>query len=63
MPADRRVAVLGFALLVLFWGSAYGAVKIALEYAPPVLFAGIRMLLCGVADADLSRCVGLIGKH
>ena len=49
MLADRRVAVLGFALLVLFWGSAYGAVKIALEYAPPVLFAGIRMLLCGVA--------------
>ncbi len=49
MLADRRVAILAFALLVLFWGSAYGAVKIGLEYAPPVLFAGIRMLLCGVA--------------
>jgi O-acetylserine/cysteine efflux transporter len=47
--ADRRVAILAFALLVLFWGSAYGAVKIGLEYAPPVLFAGTRMLLCGVA--------------
>ena len=49
MLADRRIAVLAFTLLVLFWGSAYGAVKIGLEYAPPVLFAGIRMLLCGVA--------------
>jgi drug/metabolite transporter (DMT)-like permease len=46
--ADRRFAVLAFVLLVMFWGSAFGAIKISLEYAPPVLFAGTRTLLCGV---------------
>jgi O-acetylserine/cysteine efflux transporter len=45
--ADRRFAVLAFVLLVVFWGSAFGAIKISLEYAPPVLFAGARSLLCG----------------
>jgi drug/metabolite transporter (DMT)-like permease len=49
--ADRRVAVLAFALLVLFWGSVFMAIKIGLEYAPPVLFAGARMLICGVVMA------------
>ena len=48
MLADRRITVLAFGLLVLFWGSAFGAIKISLEYAPPVLFAGSRTLLCGV---------------
>ena len=48
MLADRRFTVLAFGLLVLFWGSAFGAIKISLEYAPPVLFAGTRTLLCGV---------------
>jgi drug/metabolite transporter (DMT)-like permease len=45
---DRRFSVLAFVLLVLFWGSAFGAIKISLEYAPPLLFAGTRTLLCGV---------------
>jgi drug/metabolite transporter (DMT)-like permease len=44
---DRRGAVLAFSLLVFFWGSVWGAIKIGLEYAPPVLFAGTRMLICG----------------
>ena len=51
MLADRRVAALAVSLLVLFWGSTYGAIKIGLEYAPPVLFAGTRALLCGVVMA------------
>jgi O-acetylserine/cysteine efflux transporter len=42
-----RVAALAYALLVFFWGSVWGAIKIGLEYAPPVLFAGTRMLICG----------------
>ncbi len=29
--AGRRFTVLAFALLVLFWGSAFGAIKISLE--------------------------------
>lgn len=48
---DRRFAVLAFALLVVFWGSAFGAIKISLEYAPPILFAGTRTLLCGAVIA------------
>ena len=49
--ADRRIAVVAFTLLILFWGSAFGAIKIGLEHAPPVLFAGTRTLLCGVVAA------------
>jgi len=48
---DRRVAVLAFTLLVLFWGSAFTTIKVALAYSPPVLFAGTRTLLCGVLVA------------
>ncbi|MGZ4467747.1 MAG: DMT family transporter [Nocardioidaceae bacterium] len=42
-------------LLVLAWGSTFGAVKIGLESAPPLLFAGIRGLVGGVALAVLAR--------
>lgn len=51
MLADRRIAVVAFVLLILFWGSAFGAIKIGLEHAPPVLFAGTRTLLCGAVVA------------
>src|SRR5918912_1458769 len=47
MLEDRRFAVLAFVLLVLFWGSAFTAIKVGLGYAPPVLFVGMRTLLCG----------------
>jgi O-acetylserine/cysteine efflux transporter len=49
--ADRRIAVVAFVLLILFWGSAFGAIKIGLGHAPPVLFAGTRTLLCGMVAA------------
>ncbi len=49
--ADRRFAIVAFVLLVLFWGSAFSAIKIGLGYSPPVLFAGLRTLLCGVVVA------------
>ncbi|MGB3635645.1 MAG: DMT family transporter [Rubrobacteraceae bacterium] len=45
----RRYVVLAFALLVVFWGSAFSVVKVGLEYSPPLLFAGLRTLLGGVA--------------
>jgi drug/metabolite transporter (DMT)-like permease len=41
--------VLAFALLVVFWGSAFAVVKVGLEYSPPMLFAGLRILLGGLA--------------
>jgi drug/metabolite transporter (DMT)-like permease len=45
----RRFVVLAFALLVLFWGSSFAVVKVGLEYSPPVLFAGSRSLIGGLA--------------
>ncbi len=45
----RRFVVPAFALLVLFWGSAFAAVKIGLDYSPPVLFAGLRAFVGGLA--------------
>ena len=44
----RRYAVLAFALLVLFWGSAFSVVKVGLEYSPPMIFAGLRTLIGGL---------------
>lgn len=49
--SDRRFGVMAFVLLVLFWGSAFAVIKVGLGYSPPVLFAGIRTLLCGVVMA------------
>jgi drug/metabolite transporter (DMT)-like permease len=45
----RRFVVLAFSLLVLFWGSSFAVVKIGLDYSPPVLFAGLRILVGGLA--------------
>jgi O-acetylserine/cysteine efflux transporter len=45
----RRFVVVAFSLLVLFWGSSFAVVKIGLDYSPPSLFAGLRILLGGLA--------------
>jgi len=45
----RRFVVLAFSLLVLFWGSAFAVVKVGLEFSTPVLFAGLRSLIGGLA--------------
>lgn len=44
----RRFVVPAFVLLVLFWGSAFAAVKVGLYYSPPVLFAGMRSFVGGL---------------
>ena len=44
----RSYVVLAFALLVLFWGSAFSVVKVGLDYAPPMIFAGLRTLMGGL---------------
>ena len=41
--------VLAFVVLVVLWGSSFSALKVGLEYAPPVLFAGMRSVLGGLA--------------
>ena len=45
----RRFVVLAFSLLVVSWGSSFAVVKIGLDYSPPLLFAGLRILLGGLA--------------
>lgn len=40
--------MLAFVVLVLAWSSAFSVVKVGLDYAPPVLFAGGRTLLSGI---------------
>jgi len=49
----RRGAV-GVVVLVLAWGSTFAAVKIGLEDAPPILFAGLRSVLGGAVMAVLA---------
>ena len=45
----RRYVVLAFVLLVVFWGSAFSVVKVGLDFSPPMIFAGLRTLLGGLA--------------
>jgi drug/metabolite transporter (DMT)-like permease len=45
----RRFVVLAFGSLVLFWGSAFAVVKDGLDFSPPILFAGLRSLIGGLA--------------
>jgi drug/metabolite transporter (DMT)-like permease len=54
----RRFVVLAFVLLVLFWGSSFAVVKVGLEYSPPVLFAGLRALIGGLAMVFVARLWG-----
>lgn len=45
---SKSKAALGIAFVVVVWGSVWPIYKIALEYTPPVLFAGMRSLLGGI---------------
>ncbi len=47
-----------FALLVLFWGSAFAAVKVGLDYSPPVLFAGMRSFVGGLTITAVALAWG-----
>ena len=49
-PSDRqhRLRVwIAFALVYVFWGSTYLAIRIAVEHIPPALLAGTRFLISG----------------
>jgi drug/metabolite transporter (DMT)-like permease len=54
----RRFVVLAFSLLVLFWGSAFAVVKVGLDFSPPVLFAGLRSLIGGLAMVGVALLWG-----
>jgi O-acetylserine/cysteine efflux transporter len=47
--ASRRSTVLAFGALALIWGSSFPLVKVGLQHSPPLLFAGLRALLGGLA--------------
>ena len=54
-------------LACVLWGSAFPAVRIALQYAPPLLTAGLRFILAGLLLLPLcgrpaAMCVSL-RKH
>jgi drug/metabolite transporter (DMT)-like permease len=53
-----RYTAVAFVALVLFWGSAFGAVKVGLEHAPPLLFAGFRGVLGGLAVGSIAIFLG-----
>ena len=46
---ERRFAVAAFVALILFWGSAFTVIKVGLDYAPPIIFGGMRALVGGLA--------------
>ncbi|HEX2174919.1 MAG TPA: DMT family transporter [Nocardioidaceae bacterium] len=46
-------------LLVLAWASTFAAIKVGLDYCPPLLFAGLRSLLGGAAMALVACRSGL----
>jgi drug/metabolite transporter (DMT)-like permease len=54
----RRFGVLAFVVLVLAWSSSFSVVKVGLDYAPPVLFAGLRTLLSGVIMSGVALVWG-----
>jgi drug/metabolite transporter (DMT)-like permease len=49
--SGRRYTVLAFCFLVIVWGSSFPVIKVGLDHAPPLLFAGVRTLLGGVCIA------------
>jgi drug/metabolite transporter (DMT)-like permease len=46
-------------LLVVAWSSTFAAIKVGLEYSPPLLFAGMRALLGGAAMAVFAWRAGV----
>jgi len=50
-PRSRLVTISLVAVLVLIWGLSWPVYKYALSYTPPILFAGMRTFLGGLALA------------
>ena len=49
LTSQRFRVVFAFALVYLFWGSTYLGIRIAVERIPPILMAGVRFSVAGVA--------------
>ncbi|WP_410512764.1 DMT family transporter [Paenibacillus sp. BR2-3] len=48
MPQSQRKTVIYLTFLVTVWGINWPISKIALAYAPPILFAGLRTIIGGI---------------
>jgi drug/metabolite transporter (DMT)-like permease len=48
---SKSKAMIGIAFVVLVWGATWPIYKVALQYTPPLLFAGMRTLLGGILFA------------
>ncbi|WAH35874.1 DMT family transporter [Alicyclobacillus dauci] len=48
MRQSRVMSALLIIVLVVLWGISFAIYKVALNYAPPLIFAGIRTLLGGI---------------
>src|SRR5262245_31723986 len=47
-PRPSRTGILlAFACIYILWGSTYLAIRVAIETMPPILMAGVRLLLAG----------------
>ena len=60
-PTDRqhRLRVwTAFALVYVFWGSTYLAIRVAVEHIPPALLGGTRFLISGVLMLAYCRLTG-----
>lgn len=53
LAGSRARIVIAFAFLYIVWGSTYLGIRVCVEQAPPLLFAGSRNLLAG--------CLSLLG--
>ncbi len=50
--------VAAFAAVYVIWGSTYLAIRFAIEDMPPLLMAGVRMVLGGLAFYVIARALG-----
>lgn len=57
--SDNFAAYAAFALMCLFWGSTWIALKLGVQVLPPVMFAGLRFVLAG---ALLALWVGVTSR-
>ncbi len=56
MRPDRRL--LATVALIVAWGSTFAAIKVGLDYCPPILFSGIRSVIGGLVVAAVAAWSG-----
>ena len=54
MAKAKQTTWFSIAFLVLLWGLSWPIYKVGLQYTPPILFAGLRTLLGGLALAAIA---------